>query len=106
MKKKSVVAMRMEMVEAGRELGYPRLPYATGSRVSSGEESWMNFASTASLQRLAAAHRNAVILARYQREAAAPAPKPPVSNDVRDRRIAGLAKARAIKAARRAEEAV
>lgn len=110
MKKKSVVAMRMELVDAGQVLGYPRLPYSSGARLASGEKSWMTFASTASMQRLAAAHRNAVILARYHLEVAegsdvrpAPVIVSTVSDEVRERRIAGLAKARAIKAARKAE---
>lgn len=98
MKQKSHVAMRMEFLEYGDRLGFPKMPYLPGKRVNAGEDAWTTFAKKAPLGYLAPALRGAKIRADYLGETV-----PVEVDDKRQRVLDNLAKARAARAAKRAE---
>lgn len=99
MKTRTQVEMRMEFLELGERLGFPRIGFGPGRRVRPGEESWTAFASKARLQQIAPALRNARILAGYYVTAESMKPKA-TPDEVMAKRRAGLEKARLARSAK------
>lgn len=52
--------LRMDLLEVGEKLGWPRMPIGPGSQVRAGESNWMKL-SRASMTRVVVALRNAKI---------------------------------------------
>lgn len=108
-KSKNQIALRMEFLELGEKLGYPRVAYAYGKpKIKAGEVAWTAFASGAPMTRLAPAIRNAHILAGSLDRIPNPPVEPPPTSELtlRQKRVLALAKARAAKAKKAQEVTV
>lgn len=113
MRNKIQVNLRLELLESGEKLGYPRLGYAFNRVIRAGEASWTAFANRAALKDVAPALRTVHVLGAQGLE-------PPVEGShasvmaqdaealrklqIQRARQEGAAKAREIRAKKKAEE--
>lgn len=98
--------MRMEFLELGERLGWPRLPFRYGRAVGAGEPAWSTFASRAANGEIAPALRNARILVETRIGVENAEPPKATHDEVMAKRRAGLEKARLARSAKAAARRV
>lgn len=103
MMRKSYMPQRLELLQVGEEMGWPRMGWMSGKAIREGERYWEAFAGSANHSMLNSALRRAKFRKEYFAWAAEQVAKPIIPDDRKERMRANLEKARAIRAAKKAE---